>query len=130
MQKDFDKWNEKKKIINGQDFSDLLFFHEREIWWCSLGLNIGYEQDGSEDTYRRPVLILKGLSIQTCLVVPLTTSINLHSLRPSVGLVDGKEAKALISQMRVIDKKRLVSKIGYLDQETFDKIRKIVKDLI
>jgi hypothetical protein len=39
MRKDFDKWNNKKKEINNQDFFDL-FFHEREIWWCSLGLNI------------------------------------------------------------------------------------------
>ncbi|MFZ1019402.1 MAG: type II toxin-antitoxin system PemK/MazF family toxin [Minisyncoccia bacterium] len=129
MQKNFDKWNNKKKEINNQDSFDL-FFHEREIWWCSLGLNIGYEQDGSEDNYRRPVLILKGLSLQICLVIPLTSSIHIHSLRPSIGIVDGKNAKALISQIRVIDKKRLVSKIGYLDQETFDKIRKIVKDLI
>jgi len=130
MKKDFDKWNKKKKIINEQDFSDLLFFHEREIWWCSMGLNIGNEQDGSGDEYRRPVLILKGLSIQTCLVVPLTASAHLHPLRPSIGLVNGKEAKVLISQIRVIDKRRLVSKIGYLDQKIFDEIRKIVKGLL
>jgi len=129
MKKDFDKWNIEKKKIQEENFLDV-FFHEREIWWCSLGLNIGYEQDGSKDNYRRPVLILKGLSIQTCLIVPLTTSIHLHLLRPSIGLVNGKEAKALISQIRVIDKRRLVSKIGYIDQKTFSEIRKIVKNLI
>ena len=129
MKKDFDKWNNKKKEIQEEDFFNL-FFHEREIWWCSLGLNVGSEQDGSGDEYRRPVLILKGLSLQTCWVIPLTTSMLLHSLRPSIGIVDGKEAKALISQMRVIDKRRLVKKIGYLNQETFDAVRKIVKGLL
>ena len=43
MKKDFDSWNEKKKILNNNDVS---FYHEREVWWCSLGVNVGYEQNG------------------------------------------------------------------------------------
>ena len=128
MQKDFDEWNKKKKVINSQKIA--LFCHERELWWCALGVNIGFEQDGSNVEYRRPVLILKGLSMETCLVVPLTTSTNLHRFRPPLGLVEGKEACALLSQIRVIDTKRLVKKIGYLDKEIFSKIRKIVKDML
>ena len=128
MKKEFDKWNEKKKKINEQELD--IFYHEREIWWCSLGVNIGSEQDGSGEEYRRPVLILKGLSRQTCLIVPLTASPQTHPLRPSVGLVDGKAATALLSQIRVIDSKRLVRKIGYLNQETFNRIRKTAKDLL
>lgn len=129
MKKDFDTWNKKKKEIQEEDFLNL-FFHEREIWWCSLGLNIGNEQDGSGDEYRRPVLILKGLSIQTCLVIPLTTSLQVHSMRLQIGLVDGKEASALLSQIRIIDKRRLVKKIGYVDQALFDTIRKAVKEFL
>src|SRR3989344_192482 len=100
MEKDFDKWNNEKKGIHGQK-SDV-FYHEREVWWCSLGLNVGNEQDGSGSEYRRPVLILKGLSKQTCLMIPLTTATGEHALRPSIGTVAGKEARALLSQMRVI----------------------------
>lgn len=128
MEKDFNKWNEEKKSIHGK--SKAPFYHEREIWWCALGLNIGFEQDGSGKEYRRPVLILKGLSKQTCLVIPLTAATQTHPLRPSVGLVDGKKAKALLSQMRVVDSKRFVSKIGYLDREIFKSIRKTAKDLL
>lgn len=40
-QKDFDGWNEKKKKI-GEDVCNI-YFKEREIWWCSIGINIGYE---------------------------------------------------------------------------------------
>ena len=128
MQKDFDGWNKKKKNINDQQMPP--FCHERELWWCALGLNIGYEQDGSSLDYRRPILVLKGLSKQTCLIIPLTTSTNIHKFRPSVGLVEDKEACALLSQMRVIDTKRLVSKIGSLDQKIFEDIRKTVKDML
>src|SRR3989344_8604208 len=102
--KDFDGWNEKKKKIHHEGVSP--FFHEREVWWCSLGVNVGFEQDGAGAEYRRPILILKGLSRETCLAIPLTTSTHPHRLRPSVGLVEGQEARALLYQMRVIDTKR------------------------
>lgn len=128
MEKDFNGWNNKKKYINEREISP--FYHERELWWCTLGINVGFEQDGSDIEYRRPVLILKGLSRQTCLVVPLTTSAHTHKLRPSIGLVEDKKACALLSQMKVIDTKRLVRKIGNLDKKIFDNIRKTVKDML
>lgn len=128
MKKDFDKWNEHKKNIDERQVAP--FCHERELWWCTLGMNIGFEQDGSGIEYRRPVLILKGLSKQTCLVIPLTTSTHAHKLRPAIGLVEDKQACALLSQMRVIDTKRLVRKIGSLDKQIFDDMRKTVKDIL
>ena len=91
------------------------FYHEREVWWCTLGVNVGSEENGSGEEYRRPALILKGLSVETCLIVPLTTSAKDHPLRVAMGLIGGKEARAILSQMRVIDTKRLVRKIEYLD---------------
>ena len=36
--KDFNKWNEKKKEIEADGIPDL-YPKEREIWWCSLGVN-------------------------------------------------------------------------------------------
>jgi len=128
MKKDFDGWNEQKKNLEKRQTSP--FCHERELWWCTLGMNIGFEQDGSDTEYRRPVLILKGLSKQTCLIIPLTTSTHKHKLRPAVGLVEDKEACALLSQIKVIDTKRLVRKIGVLDRKIFDDIRKTVKDIL
>lgn len=94
------------------------------MWWCSLGANIGFEQDGTGEDYQRPVLILRGMSQNTCYVVPLTTSVKKHKLRISVWLVEGKRASALMSQMRLIDTRRLVNKIEYLDQEIFARVRR------
>jgi len=128
MNKDFDLWNGQKKNIHTDAENKL--YHAREVWWCALGANIGFEQDGSGGEYRRPVIILKGLSRQTCFVIPLTTAVNDHPLRPSVGRIAGKEARALLSQMRVVDSKRLVRKIGYLDRDIFERIRKAAKDLL
>lgn len=128
MKKDFDSWNEKKKALHQKE--EKLFYHEREIWWCALGINVGFEQDGSGKECNRPVLILKGLSRHTCLIVPLTTSSKLHQLRPFIGAVDGEDAHALLSQLRVVDVRRLQRKIGYLKKEFFEQIRKIVKDML
>ncbi|MCR4334800.1 MAG: type II toxin-antitoxin system PemK/MazF family toxin [Patescibacteria group bacterium] len=128
MQKDFNGWNKKKKKMHNRE--DTPFFHTREIWWCSLGVNIGFEQDGTGENFYRPVLILKGMSKETCFVIPLTTSDKRHKFRPSIGIVDGKEAKALLSQMRLIDAKRLIRKMEYLDEKIFERIRKTIKEML
>jgi len=128
MEKDFNQWNEKKKDLHNR--FHVPFFHAREIWWCALGLNVGYEQDGSGQEYSRPVVILKGMSRNTFIAVPLTSSEESHPMRISIGEVAGKEARALLSQIRVIDAKRLVRKIMHLDREIFDKIKKTIKDML
>jgi mRNA-degrading endonuclease toxin of MazEF toxin-antitoxin module len=125
MKKDFDQWNESKKII--QSHGENKLYHQRQIWWCSLGLNIGSEQDGTGVDFDRPVLILKGLSRETCFVAPLTTSRKVHKTRVFIGLVEGRPASVLLSQIRVVDNKRFVEKIGFLDQNIFEEVRKIAK---
>lgn len=129
MKKEFTQWNKRKIEIHNNSKSDKLY-HSREAWWCSLGMNIGFEQDGHGAEYQRPVLILKGLSKNTCLIIPLTTSKERHPLRIPVGTIEGKEASAIISQMRVVDTKRFANKIGFIEKEVFEKIRKAVKDIL
>lgn len=34
-------------------------FNEREVWWCAIGVNVGYEIDGKGKDFARPVLVLK-----------------------------------------------------------------------
>jgi len=129
MEKMFYDWNAKKKEIHLR--ADAPFYGARELWWCSLGVNVGFEQDGSGKKYDRPVLILRGFSKETCLVIPLTTSVQQHPLRPSIEIVEGKDAHALLSQMRIIDTKRLIrKKIGFLDKGMFETMRKAAKDLL
>jgi mRNA interferase MazF len=128
MKKDFDGWNETNKRTDSRRGAP--YYHEREVWWCTLGVNVGSEENGSGEEYRRPALILKGLSIETCLIVPLTTSAKDHPLRVAVGLIGGKQARAILSQMRVIDTKRLVRKIEYLDVDTFEQIRKAARGML
>ena len=128
MQKDFDGWNEQKKSIH--DASHAPLYHERDIRWCHLGTNIGFEQDGTGEGRSRPVLILKGFSREVCIVLPLTTSQKKDSFHFPIGSVEGRPATAIVSQIRLVDTKRLYKKIGTVDSETFKSIRKAVKDML
>ena len=124
--KDFDTWNVKKK---NSELEDGRLYTTREIWWCRLGLNIGFEQDGSGEEFLRPCIIVRGFGPRVCMVVPLTTSLNKHPLRIPLGNIDGKSASALLSQIRSIDTRRLVEKIGFLDKEKFEELRKNARNL-
>jgi len=128
MQKDFDRWNTDKKRIHAS--GEIKLYREREVWWLSLGLNVGYEQDGTSKEYQRPVLILKGFSRFVCLIIPLTTSKKKNPYHVSAGIVDGKEAFAIISQLRLVDTRRLVNKVCTLNREVFEDIRKAVKAIL
>ena len=130
MEKEFDIWNEAKKQINGDEVRVDVFYHTREIWWIALGTNIGFEQDGTGTGHQRPALILKGFSKSVCLIVPLTTSNKRNRYYVSAGIIDGKEAAAIISQIRLVDTRRLINRIGLLEHDIFESIRKAVKDML
>jgi len=53
-----------------------------------------------------------------------------HKYYLEIGIVHNKKASAIISQIRLLDTKRLVNKIGTLNKEKFEEIKKAVKDLI
>lgn len=128
MRKDFDGWNGEKKAIHADAHAPL--YHEREVRWCHFGINIGYEQDGTGEGHARPALVLKGFSRSVCLVIPLTTSQKQNPYHVPVGSMGGKEAFAIISQLRLVDTRRLEQRLGVLDKGSFDRIRKAVKDML
>jgi mRNA interferase MazF len=125
--KDFDSWNKQKKVINVRAEK---LYSERDIWWCSLGTNVGFEQDGTGSDFERPVLILKGFSKHVCLIVPLTTSLKPNPYHIDLGTVGNRNAFAIISQVKLIDTRRLIDKIQMLDKCTFDSVKKAVKALL
>jgi mRNA interferase MazF len=73
MHKDFDSWNLLKKKI--QIKNSVPSFKSKEIWWCNLGINIGSEQDGKGLLFSRPVLVIKKISRQLFVGIPLSSKI-------------------------------------------------------
>jgi mRNA interferase MazF len=128
MQKDFDDWNERKKRIDSKNMA-YIEFHEGDVWWIYIGLNIGSEENGKEPYFTRPVIILKKYDKDLLFVIPLSTQLkdNPYYLQCSI-FIDDKESlqSALISQPKSISVRRLDRKLGYIRYDTLIEIRGIL----
>ena len=121
MEKDFEKWNIEKQILNEKDTR--IFYQEGEIWWCALGVNIGSEQDGTGKYFDRPIIILRGFSESAFLGVVLIGREKEGEYYFPLGIIEDRESSVVLSQLRTIDTRRLRMKIGRLDQDAFDKLK-------
>ncbi|MCX6716935.1 MAG: type II toxin-antitoxin system PemK/MazF family toxin [Candidatus Taylorbacteria bacterium] len=124
--KPFSKWTDIKRGLEKKEKNVL--FHEREIWWCSLGLNIGFEQDGKNDQFERPVLILKKYSKDFLIVAPLTSKEKSGEYYFSF-IVRDKKHTVILSQQRAISSKRLNRLMYKVGDSIFDKIITNIKEL-
>ncbi|MEK7629714.1 MAG: type II toxin-antitoxin system PemK/MazF family toxin [Patescibacteria group bacterium] len=127
MDKNFDGWNERKKSIDRSN--SLADFHEREIWWCSIGINVGSEQHSQTNDFSRPILVVKKFTRDVFWGIPLTTKTKDLDFRARFNL-GGVENDLLILQMRVYDRKRLIRKIGTIPKNDFTKLTDIIRNLL
>lgn len=125
--KNFDSWNIEKKKIDIGGITKL--FHEREIWWASFGINIGREQDGKGNNFERPIVILKKLSPDTLICLPLSTKKKMQRFQ-SIVTNEKVQGFALLDQVRVIDSKRLLRKIATISISEFNVLRNKFKNII
>jgi len=128
MKKDFLRWHKRKAQVD--DIEKRPFFHEREIWWCALGLNVGFEQDGGGEDFLRPIIILKKFNNEIFWGIPLTHT--QKKARYYFGFVFNKniQSAAILSQIRLIDARRLSHKAGDISEVDFDKLNKKFKGLL
>jgi mRNA interferase MazF len=127
MQKDFGKWHTKKAEVDGKE--PRLFFHEREIWFCHLGANVGFEQDGKGELFGRPVIVFRKFNKQVFWGVPLTTKDKKGRFYLPIDLKDGIHRMAILSQLRLLDAKRLYQKIGVVSIEDHKTLEEKIVEL-
>ena len=120
MEKDFTNWNELKIKLDQKQ--GIPTFKQREVWWCHIGLNIGDEENGKSANYHRPILIVKKFNKRIFLAVPLTTQIKDNPYYHKISL-QSKPQCAMLSQIRILDAKRLDRKMGKLTSEEFEKLK-------
>ena len=98
-----------------------------EIWWTDFGLPFG-----SEPGFHRPVVIIQDdafnrSKINTVIVIPITTNMLLEDAPGNVVLEKelsklSKDSIIVVSQLVVIDKKRLVEKVSKVNKGIMEEI--------
>jgi mRNA interferase MazF len=133
MQKDFQKWHDRKSRID--NIEKRPFFHIREIWHCHLGVNVGFEQDGVGGDFLRPVIILRKFNNEIFWGIPLTRgkmkiNANAKKYYYEFSFIPDVKSVAILSQIRLIDARRLNNIIGEVSKVDFVNLTKKLKALI
>ena len=119
--KDFNKWNEVKKNIDNDNI--LIGYKTRDIFNTQVGENIGFEQNGKGDNFIRPVLVYKKLTKDMFIGMPLTTTIRDGSFFFKFEFIENKISTAILIQSKLFSTKRLLNKIGVINQEDFKELK-------
>lgn len=127
MIKNFDNWNKIKKKLDSENKK--YFFKQWDIWRVSFWLNIWNESCGKGEKFRRPVLIIKKLSWNSCIVLPLTTKIKTWTWFEKFDFA-WVESVAMLYQIRMINTNRFQHRLWTLDEKDFDKIKEKLKLLL
>ena len=126
--KNFDEWNKTKKKIDEHDVSKL-YFNEREIWWTSVGVNVGSETDGKNQLFERPVLVYRKLGSGVFIGIPITSKQKKGPFFTEVKY-DRKSGTASVLDMRSFSYKRLIRKMTTLSKEEFKLVAETVRKML
>ena len=127
MEKDFDSWNILKKKLDENKIAP--FFKARDVWWCSIGLNVGDEENGKNQFFSRPVLVIRKFNNHLFLGLPSTTQIKENKYYHQITFKNAKQC-AMMSQLRIFESRRMRSRMGNLSKGQFDEIKKRLVEII
>ena len=128
MEKDFEAWVNLKKELDRIKNSPS--FEERQIWWCSIGLNIGHEENGKSELFSRPILVVRKFNKHLFLGIPLTSKIKDGNKFYHKIFLKDREQSVMLSQFRVLESKRLTTLIGKLSDDQFFAIRELLSKIV
>ncbi len=120
----YDQWNEIKKESSKNKRK--LGIKPREIFWIKLGHNIGSEEFGKDKNFARPVIILRKLTSDLFVGVPMTSTLKdndyFHSFEYHNKQNGVVKNSAMILQLRVFSIKRVMNKVGMINKKDFESI--------
>lgn len=123
----FDEWNAEKKYIESHEIRSS--FKERDIFYIKAGKNIGFEQNGKWPKFARPFVVVKKFNNQIFWWVPLTTKKKEWQYYHSF-FCNNLEQTAILSQLRLVDAKRILDKIGMIPVDDFNFLKQKIKNLL
>ena len=127
MEKDFDAWNAKKKKLETR--TERFLFKTGDIWWCSVGLNVQTESCGKGEHFHRPVLVLKKLSGNSFVGIPISTQEKTGSWFVDI-TVHGEKRYALLYQIRMFNTNRFQRRFAALDDTDMRRVKEKLEALL
>ena len=98
------------------------------VWLVNLDPTVG-----SEIKKTRPALIISpdemNEVLKTVIVAPMTTKIRNWPTRVKISF-QGKEGEIALDQIRTIDKRRLVKKLGKIDVHKALEVKAVLKEML
>ncbi len=120
------EWNKVKGEVHS--IGHIPSIREGEVWWCTVGENVGVEINGKGNKFLRPVIVFRKLSEIGFLGVPLTSQKHVGSWYVHFMLKD-KQQIAVLSQIKVFSVFRLYRKMGMLPKDDLKIIEEAFWDL-
>ena len=128
FQENFNEWNEEKQKLHQRVDINSFYIQPRQIWYVKLWINVWFEQNGKRD-FQRPILVIQRIWI-LFFVVPLSTKNKLNPYYYKLTSVSfNKPSLAILSQVRIVDKRRFINPIGLVSEEEILIIKKLLKDI-
>ena len=124
--KAFDSWNKVKKLTDSQKRPLVKI---GEVYWCRVGENVGFEENGKGECFRRPVLVLAKFSREVVFGVPLTSKAKQGSWYVNY-MHKGVPVAGIINQSRAIDVRRFENFMYQAPDHVVENIRKHFIELI
>ncbi|MFA6273574.1 MAG: type II toxin-antitoxin system PemK/MazF family toxin [Candidatus Paceibacterota bacterium] len=124
----FTDWTKIKVMIHLSEKK--VYPKAREIWWVSVGQNIGVEINGKNQNFERPVLILKVFNDDFILVASISSTKRKGKYYHDFKTAENKDNVVVLSQLKSISSKRLIRKIGDMPSEDFINIKNKIRKLI
>ncbi|MEK6576558.1 MAG: type II toxin-antitoxin system PemK/MazF family toxin [Nitrospirota bacterium] len=99
-----------------------------DVYLISLDPTIGHEIKKA-----RPCVIISpdemNKYISTVIIAPMTSRSHFYPTRVPI-IFKRKEGWVVLDQIRTVDKKRLIKKLGKVDQKTIVKVKAIIKEML
>jgi len=112
-----------------------MVIRQYEVYLISLDPATGHEIKKV-----RPCVIISpdemNKNISTIIITPMTTQSRFYPTRIPLKFAGkevkfaGKEAWIVLDQLRTVDRKRLIKKLGKIDQKTINQVKSIIKEML
>lgn len=105
-----------------------MVIRQYEVYLISLDPTIGHEIKKA-----RPCVIISpdemNKNISTVIIAPMTTQSHFYPTRIPLKFT-GKEAWIVLDQLCTVDRKRLIKKLGKIEQVIINRVKSVIKEML